>query len=252
MQPSLIGSQIIRLNSVDSTNDYLKQNAKNLSDGALVVAKHQTAGRGRRGRRWLGNEGESLLLSFIISPSIDPAQMSLHLMWPAIAIINALESFDVHAGLKWPNDILIAGRKIGGILAESSSAKKSVKMIVGIGLNVHQKISDFPEDISEKAGSIFSQTKKTVDADELLSALVDQLNTTYSQVKAGKESFVHQKWLENCCHLNKSVTVITENDTKQGLFLGIDENGFALIENNTGIHRIISFKNFLLKEDLCC
>ena len=247
----IIGSTVIRLDCVDSTNAYLKRNSIFMPEGAVVVADKQTDGRGRRGRKWLGVSGKSLLMSFIISADSRASQLSLHLMWPAVAIINALQKFGVQPGLKWPNDIILGGRKIGGILAETITTHMDAKLVVGIGLNLQQQPADFPSDLSEKAGSIYSQTGLIIDVDKLVAVLIEQLNSEYAQMRSGGQLLVQQKWLKKCCHSNERITIILDNGTINGNFAGIDESGFALLKNKSGIQRITSFQKVLLKEELC-
>jgi len=156
IKEAIIGRQIIRLETVDSTNEHLKRHADLSDEGTVVIADRQTEGRGRRGRTWIDHPGKSLLFSFLLHPKADQAQLLLNMMWPAVAVAEALAKFGTDTFVKWPNDLLIGGRKVGGVLAETIISGDSARMVIGIGLNLNQTLSDFPQYLTVKAGSVFS------------------------------------------------------------------------------------------------
>jgi len=244
----IIGSKIIRLDRVDSTNTYLKRIAHHTPEGTLVIAQEQTAGRGRRGRKWIGSRGKSLFMSFLVSPFIDSRFVPLFMLWPSVAVVETLEKFHVKADVKWPNDVLINGKKIGGVLVDAITQKGKTKLVVGIGLNLNQSAADFAE-LSEKAGSIKSESGITITVDALLTALPARLDQGYLFLQKGDIKFVQQKWLQICCHLNKPVTIFTNDAPLSGLFAGVDEYGFALVNDGRQLRRITNYTKVILREE---
>ncbi len=251
IKEAIIGRQIIRLETVDSTNEHLKRHAELSDEGTVVIADRQTEGRGRRGRTWIDHPGKSLLFSFLLHPKADQAQLLLNMMWPAVAVAEALAEFGTDTFVKWPNDLLIGGRKVGGVLAETIISGDSARMVIGIGLNLNQTLSDFPQYLTVKAGSVFSQTGQMLGREEALNSILEQLNAFYLSFQQKGAFFVQQKWMQKCCHINKTVTVLTAKEPVQGVFTSIDEQGFALINNQENAHRITNFSHLLLEEELC-
>lgn len=243
-----IGSKVIRLDSVDSTNSYLKRIARDTPEGTLVLAREQTAGRGRRGRTWIGHRGKSLFLSFLVSPSVDSRSIPFYLLWPSVAIVEALGMFAVKAGVKWPNDVLINGKKIGGVLVDAITQKGQTKLVIGIGINLTQSASDL-SDLAEKAGSIKSESGVIIKVDELAPVLLDYLNQSYTLLQTGDTSFVQQKWRQICCHIDKPVSIVTNDAPINGLFAGVDKYGFALVNDGRQIRRITNYNKVILRED---
>ena len=155
------GSQIVYLDSTASTNDVAKELASNgAAHGTLVIANAQTAGRGRMGRRFVSAPGEGIWMSLVIKDEILPMKASMLTLVMGLAAAKAIEQVaDVKPMIKWPNDIVLSGKKLVGILTEMSlSMDKIGHIIVGIGINVHQEV--FPEELQTVATSIFLENGK--------------------------------------------------------------------------------------------
>ncbi|MBQ7825138.1 MAG: biotin--[Clostridia bacterium] len=146
---------IIRLSSVDSTNHYAKELAR---EGAvhktLVMADEQTQGRGRRGRGWISPAGEGIFMSLILRPDMPPEQVPMISLHTAVAVCLAISRVTgLEAKIKWPNDIVLSGRKVCGMLLEMDADAQQVRSVVaGIGINVHQ--TQFPQEIAHTASSL--------------------------------------------------------------------------------------------------
>ncbi len=187
-------------------------------------------------------------MSFLLSSEGNADQMPLHMMWPAVAVVEALQSFGVTAGIKWPNDIILCAKKIGGILVESIiTHEKKALIIIGVGLNLKQHSADLNG--LPFAGSILSLTDVNLDREELLTVLLDRLNREYRRLGRNGAKIMQQKWLQKCCHINRRVAVFTGERVIEGKFTGIDEYGFALVENKQEIQKITSFTKVLLREN---
>ena len=160
----MIGSAIHRLDEVDSTQTVLAQMAREgAPDGTVVTARHQRQGRGRRGHDWWDAPGESLLLSVLLRPSVAAAEVSALSLVAAVAVAEALDAVaGVGARIRWPNDVLVGGRKIAGILPDAACrADGGVEHVVlGIGINVGQRA--FPPALALVATSLFLATGRVV------------------------------------------------------------------------------------------
>jgi len=159
-------------------------------EGALVLAEHQTAGRGRLGRSWADVPGEGLLLSLVLRPALSPERMGL---LPLAAGLAVAEALDGHAAplaptLKWPNDVLLGGRKVCGILAEGRPGGAHPFAVLGIGVNVGQ--TAFPAELAERATSLLLATGRTPDRTALLADLLARLEARYEDLAAARHPAV--------------------------------------------------------------
>jgi BirA family biotin operon repressor/biotin-[acetyl-CoA-carboxylase] ligase len=171
--------QIIKLNSTDSTNSYLKRLMleRTLEDFSVVVANNQTNGRGQRGSVWLSDKGKNLTFSVLkINPSTGPRNQFMLNILVSLSIVKALESFNVpKLSIKWPNDIFVNDKKIAGVLIENSIREKKLqKSIVGIGINANNNCSDI-----ESATSLKEVLNADIGMKELLSSLCQELEKYY-------------------------------------------------------------------------
>jgi BirA family transcriptional regulator, biotin operon repressor / biotin---[acetyl-CoA-carboxylase] ligase len=147
-------------------------------EGTVVVADEQTEGRGRLGRRWLAPAGTSLLCSVLLRPAVDPARLPELSLVAGRACAEAIaEVADLQTDVKFPNDVLVRGRKVAGILAEASEGR----VVLGIGVNVAQEPGQLPADARTPATSILVETGRSVDRAELLVALLERLERRYGE-----------------------------------------------------------------------
>lgn len=171
---------------------------KGAEDGTVVVAERQTAGRGRLGRRWFSPPGENLYCSVILRPTPAPDRIVEWLSWtPLLSAVAAARAVQTVSGLypwlKWPNDILVGHRKLGGILCESNgSHAHGTFVVVGIGLNVNTEREDFPDELREIATSLAAETGHSLDRAVVLAALLVELEATADSLLMGNPTtFVH-------------------------------------------------------------
>ena len=155
-----------------STQDLLPADAP---EGALALAEEQTRGRGRRGRDWQGAAGKGLLFSLCLRPQVEIARLASFTPVAAEAIVQAIASFGGRATVKQPNDVLLVGKKIAGILAESSAGR----VVLGVGVNVDQEAGDLPERPVFPAGSLALELGRPVDRIDLLVCILEQLERHY-------------------------------------------------------------------------
>ena len=179
-----IGHTVIRLDVVDSTNNYAAKllNTTNVLNGTVIMAKNQISGRGQKGNTWQTKEGENLTFSIVLNNiSISSSTQFLISQWVSISIVEMLSSMEISSQIKWPNDILVAENKlkISGILIENSlRGQKISSSIIGVGLNVNQEI--FPLNI--KATSVHNELNEDSNLDLILEKLMYHLNANYLQL----------------------------------------------------------------------
>ena len=187
---------VTALDAVDSTQSEIQRRAAaGAPEGTVVTARHQRAGRGRRGHEWWDAPGESLLCSVLLRPDCTPAAVPQLSLVGGLAVAEALASTGVSARIHWPNDLLVEGRKVCGILAEAASGADARvhHVILGIGINVGQ--STFPEPLAERATSLRLVTGHDHDAAALLAAVLGQLGLRYAGWQGGGFAALREAWL---------------------------------------------------------
>ena len=185
------GAPVWRVERVDSTNLFLRRMAGEAAEGAVVIAREQSAGRGRSGRSFLSPEG-GLYLSMLLRPAVAPERLMTLTPVAAVAVCRAVERCSpLRCGIKWPNDVVAGGKKLCGILVESVLGGARPCVIVGIGVNANTE--DFPEELGAIAGSIRQLTGERVDLEALSDALIGELDAAYAawlrDAAAAREEF---------------------------------------------------------------
>ena len=232
---------ILRFAAIESTNtEALNQAKRGADEGLCVVARQQTAGRGRHGRTWISERDAGLYFSIVLRPKIEMKFLPLITLMTAVAVHDTLENlYKIDCDIKWANDIHVGGKKICGILAETCETSKGLAIVVGIGINL--KSSNFPPEIVEIATSIEAETNDTANAEDLLQNLTHFFANFYDilQDTDGSEK-IRQDWTRRSSYaFEKSVKVILENEQIYGKTSGIEENGALRVELDSGEIRII-------------
>ena len=238
-----IGSWTIKyFEQTSSTNDEAKKLVSQIKQKCIVIASKQNSGRGRRGRIWISQEG-NLFVSFAFEAKL--SEIGKLVILSAVTVFNVIKKFALsqNVKIKWPNDILVDGKKISGILFEKADGNF---WIMGIGINVvssPQNIDGKYETISLKGLGI------DVNVQEVFENLVlafDEQMVVYQQFGFDK---IKQMWVDNAFNLGNSVTIRQEKEDKEGIFCGIGDNGELLLKINEETEKII-VGDLLLKEDL--
>jgi BirA family biotin operon repressor/biotin-[acetyl-CoA-carboxylase] ligase len=230
--------RVLHFSSLGSTNDYLKQ----LSDApefTVVVADAQTAGRGRRERTWVSLPGEGLYLSVLLCPNAAQGNVAIISLLTAVAAYETLAAY-CPAGLdiKWPNDLLIHERKVGGILVEGMSSAGSLRLIVGIGVNLNHE--SFPTEISATATSLYLQTGQKTDVVEFRDRLLARLTAWYGEWTQGRVAEILARWQALSSYAQgQAVTVTLENETVEGITAGLTQDGALLVRTAGGETRVV-------------
>jgi BirA family biotin operon repressor/biotin-[acetyl-CoA-carboxylase] ligase len=231
----VIGSKFFLFDSVDSTNACAKTLADaGIEEGAVVLTDFQTAGRGRNGRSWNSEAGQNLLFSVVLRPEFPRDQATFLTFYSAISIVRALEpELKTPLECKWPNDVLLNGKKFCGILLENSFQQdKLAYSVIGIGLNVNQK--EFGEDLRDRATSLFFEQKKEFDRKRLFQKILLEMDKLYASVRAGDFHAVMEDWSKHCTMFGKTVKVIKSDETLSGTAVGLSPEGGLVVETSTG------------------
>ncbi len=232
LSKGIVGSRILYFDSLPSTMDRARAEAESgTAEGSVIVAEEQTKGRGRFQRQWLSPKGHNLLFSVVFRPSLE--QLNQMNMASSLTVTLALSRLaNTEATIKWPNDIRISGKKIAGVLIESTLEASNVKYaVVGIGINVNW--SPPPESkLIYPATSLAEQIGKTTSRTDVLRAVLKELNTLYAQVKSGNS--VREQWSKRLDTIGQHVRVGMGNDTLEGIAKDVDDKGNLVIQRTDG------------------
>ncbi len=179
-----IGRQIIVLEQTGSTNDAILEVATvNLTEGLVLFAEHQTAGRGQRGNRWESAAGKGLWFSMLLRPRIQVNDSGRLTIWAIEAISDVIRTeFSLEPTVKLPNDVQLCRRKVAGVLVEMRAQEKGPHLaVVGVGINVNQSLEDFPPELQSKATSLAMAVHRPVDRQQLAIAVLRHLDRTYHE-----------------------------------------------------------------------
>ena len=226
------GQEIYYYDVTDSTNIRAKELAEEgHPSGTLVVADRQEAGRGRRGRSWDSPSGTGIFMTLLLKPEMNPNHASMLTLVAAMAVARAISKCaNTEALIKWPNDIVIGGKKICGILTEMSAQFDFINhIVIGIGINVHNE--HFPEEIAETAGSIFLQTGKRIRRAELIEQILEQFEHYYAIFMETEDlSGLVKEYNAILVNMNKSVRVLDPKEPFEGKAMGITKKGELIVD----------------------
>ena len=238
VKPGLFGKDIIYRDTIGSTNVFLKRLAdEGAPEGTVVVADEQSAGMGRLGREWFSKKGENLLFSVLLRPQLPPTQLFVLTMIFALAGIEAIVDISgVNTKIKWPNDIYVGGKKLGGMLTEFSVVHGAVQHVVlGMGLNVNWNPAA-ERTVLYRTASIFSEIQEKVSREEILTNLLQRLEVSYYEIgrDMGRTEVFFEKWNEKSLILGKTVVIETGKERIEGEAAGIDRDGALRLITTSG------------------
>lgn len=222
----IIGSTLVVLDSVDSTNDYLKRlGSEGCPNGTVVAAREQTKGKGRLGRAWRSNKDDGISFSVLLRPNIAPNEVAAITPLAGLAVCKALREYTkLDCMIKWPNDIIVGKKKLVGILTEMSAEFDAVEYIVtGIGINVDH--TSFPEEIAYKATSILLETGRHIDKNELLACVLTRIEKEFIRNNLELSPTALSEYTEMCATIGKNVTFQRGTRRISGMAVGVSDNG---------------------------
>jgi BirA family biotin operon repressor/biotin-[acetyl-CoA-carboxylase] ligase len=232
--------QVIRLETCGSTNVAAKDLARSgAAEGTVVVAVEQTAGRGTKGRTWHSSRGRGLYATVLLRPA---SRCPLSLL-PLAAGIAACEAVERAAGLevklRWPNDLVWGGRKLGGILCESAFSGPEVDYsVIGLGLNLLHRPADFPEEIRESSVSVREAAGMEIAPEEILGFFLAEVEIRYSAVNEGRADRVLEAFADHSAlGLGDPVAVLTDGGVIEGRYYGVGPDGSLRVVTRDGERR---------------
>jgi BirA family biotin operon repressor/biotin-[acetyl-CoA-carboxylase] ligase len=242
----MFGQPIRHLEVIGSTNDEAQRWAQEgAPHGAVVRADEQTQGRGRQGRDWCSPAGLGLYLSLILRPDIALAQVPQLTMLTALGAARTIESeTNLPANVKWPNDIILRGRKIGGVLSEARPREENPQRveyaIVGIGLNVNFAREDLPRDVKIAATSLYMETGHVRLLEDVISSLLRETETVYNEYSCGDWQELRAEFARRDILQGQTVRVEGAGETYGGEANGIDDDGTLLVRTPVGVRRVVA------------
>jgi BirA family biotin operon repressor/biotin-[acetyl-CoA-carboxylase] ligase len=231
---------VLHFDSLGSTNSEAIEHAKRGADeGLCIVARQQTAGRGRHGRTWVSEKDAGLYFSIVLRPGIETSFLPLITLMSGVAVHDTLEEYGVNSDIKWVNDILVGDDKIAGILAETTDTPKGLSVVVGIGINLRS--SNFPAGIADISTSIELETGETPNADDLANTLTGYIAYFYEILNSenGLEKILDEWRKRSSYYSGKNVRVVLENETLTGFTDGLEANGALRLKTGDGSVKII-------------
>ena len=239
----IVGRDIQVFEQTTSTNDVVEKLARDgVKEGVVVFAESQTKGRGRLGRVWMSPSRKGLWFSVLLRPNLHPLETTQLTVISATALRRAIKTVaGLTAEIKWPNDLLLGGKKTAGILTEMSAELDRVRhIILGIGVDVNLEAAGFPAELRKIATSLRIEAGKLISRAELAAEILRELDFDYARVRAGKFSEVADEWEAACVTIGRNVTVHVGERQFRGRAESLDDDGALLIRTEHGhLERVI-------------
>ena len=237
-----IGREIFFYETVGSTNTIASDLAEKTIEGAVVIADSQQKGRGRLGRKWESPPGVNIYMSIILRPKIEPKEATLITIMAAVACATALRRVTgLHVTIKWPNDLMVSDKKIGGILSElKTDHGRIISAIVGIGMNVNVGIDAYPADVQEIATSVKNETGMSYSREVVISEILNEIDYWYKILNGMGKGILLLEWQKLTSTLGREVKVTVGKETFTGLAESIDSEGMLILRLPSGMLKKIN------------
>lgn len=230
------GNQVYYYDKTDSTNIRAKQlGEEGAPHGTLAVADQQSAGRGRRGRAWESPKGCSIYMSILLRPDIAPSKAPMLTLVMALSVVQGLkECIDLEFQIKWPNDIVLHGKKLVGILTEMSTEIDYINhVVIGAGINVNMK--ELPKELGEKATSLRIETGEVIKRSPIIAAVMRKFEKNYSMfLELQNLEKMQDEYNSLLVNIEKEVRILSGKEEYNAYALGINENGELLVRRDDG------------------
>ena len=234
LKTSTIGKYIEYYTQLKSTNDEAWEIVKEGSQsGTIIITDNQISGKGRNGNEWESKSGKSLTFSLIYKPRTIPIEkIGLLSILAGVSVLDGLKELNINGGLKWPNDIILNKKKIGGILCESKINKKIIEwVVIGIGINVNESKDDFDSNLAKKASSLFLEIGKNTQRERVIAGILNNMELLLERFENDSINFdISKDWNNYCSHKNKKISFQKNNITHYGIFKNISNEGKCVIE----------------------
>ena len=233
LKTRVFGNKIYSFDTIDSTNNCAKAVAGcGASEGTVVIAEQQTAGKGRLGRLWEANPNENLMFSLVLRPKASTDALNLLPLYVAVAVSGAIErATGLKVECKWPNDILYKGKKLAGILIEGSIKQNMVDyVVIGVGINVNQ--AKFDGELSTKASSLRLEADKEIDRVSLFKEILKGLEDDYRGFQNSGFHSVVPQWIARSTMINRPISVSQQGNIISGVVKGLSADGGLVLQTN--------------------
>jgi BirA family biotin operon repressor/biotin-[acetyl-CoA-carboxylase] ligase len=239
----VIGRDVQVFGETTSTNDVAdKLGRDGVPEGIVVFAESQTRGRGRLGRSWFSPPGKGLWFSVVLRPEMRPQAATQMTVAAAISTVRAIARHaDISVEIKWPNDVLVSGKKLAGILTEMSAELDRIKyMVLGLGVDVNLSRDELPMDIRSAATSLRIETGKLWRRADLAAAILAELDHDYDRIRAGRFPEIAEEWERRCSTLGRQVAIRIGERVVEGRAESLDDDGALLLRTEYGhLERIV-------------
>lgn len=239
----------IFLDTINSTNTFCKKiGDKGFIKDTIVISDTQSDGKGTKGRTWISPKGKGLWFSMLLKSSIELKDINFLTILTSTALYNTFLDFGINTEIKWPNDIYLNSKKLCGILTESKISNNKVDYIViGVGINVNLELSDFNDELKNKATSLLISTGKAFKKEEIIKKFLEFFYNQYNELLNGNKKNILRIYKNNSLILNKEVRLNYKNSITKVIPIDILEDGALLIKNpNNTTEKIISGEVSLL------
>jgi BirA family biotin operon repressor/biotin-[acetyl-CoA-carboxylase] ligase len=236
LKTSMMGKNIHYFKEIESTNILARNMAGSVDEGTVVIAESQTGGRGRMGHKWISPEG-GIWLSVVLKPIMQPLHAPRITLLAGVAVAKTIRSYGLLAKIKWPNDVLINGKKVCGILTEIGAEMDSIQyVVVGVGIDANVDTETFPEEFRDSSTSLKNELGYDINRVEFVQKLLIELETLY--LKFQKEGFtsIMEEWRMMSATIGQWVKITTQSRIIYGEAIGVDSDGALIIE--TGEDRL--------------
>ncbi|MBI2472103.1 MAG: biotin--[acetyl-CoA-carboxylase] ligase [Planctomycetes bacterium] len=250
LKTKIIGSNVIILEQATSTMDTAKKLAHtSFKNGAVIFAEEQTKGRGRSGHSWSCTKYKGLLFTLLLKHSMQPDHLCLLTGTMAVSITETIrETLQLAAEIKWPNDILIGGKKVGGVLVEfEKGIKKQSTFLIGIGINVNFTEDDFPGQTRLPVTSLAIENKAPINRISLAKALLQDIDKWYSILKNEHYRYITDRWREFCITIGEKLTITDCGKEYTGKVIDISNNGGLMMKLENGEIKILRGEHATIK-----
>lgn len=241
LKTAVIGKNLVVLDTVGSTNDYLKdKGSKGCANGTVAAARQQTKGKGRLGRVWQTDKDDCIMFSFLLRPKIAPKEVAGITPLAGLAVCKAIRAYTgLDCKIKWPNDIIVGSKKLVGILTEMSAEFDGVEYIVtGIGINADH--ASFPKEIAHKATSIFIETGIHIDKNEFLACVINQIESDFTANDMKLSDKAIKEYTKLCATIGRSVSFTRKGQNVSGTAVGVNGNGELIVRLSDGEDFIVN------------
>lgn len=235
LHTSWAGKNVCFAEEIDSTNLRVKElAAEGAPHGSVAVAEFQTAGRGRFARKWQAPPGSSVMMSLLLRPELSPENASMLTLVMGLSVAQTVQECGFAPEIKWPNDVVLSGKKICGILTEMSAGMEGIRyVVIGTGINVN--LDGFPEELSDKATSLSLEAGRSFDRNEILSLVLQHFERNYEIFMETQDfSGLKEDYESILANRGKEVRILEDGNSWSGICLGVDERGRLLVQKEAG------------------